>query len=206
MIVVVIMAILALAAVVVPGMRKGQTALKHFAFNLRLQGQRAKYEAVKRGRKVYMDFDFDPADGTIDNGYTIWADENRNGVYDAATDTVIKSVTFENRVSGSPNDGPEIYCNACGISGGPGNDGCAGGNIGDGVSAAGNAFVFNPDGTASGAGTVYFYLPDSSGGNKSVAAGPWALIVSNVGRIRLDEWRSDGHWYRWQGGSPVTDD
>ena len=53
-----------------------KTKLKTFVFNTKTRFNQARFEAVKRGRSVYLDFDIDN-NGLIDSdGYTIWVDDN----------------------------------------------------------------------------------------------------------------------------------
>lgn len=171
LIVVAIMGIL--AAYVVFNLSTGATKLKTFVFDTKAYFHKAKFEAIKRGRNVYIDFDFDD-DLNIDNGYTLWVDEDNDNAYSPGTDTVIETIVF---------DGPAIYANNPPIGSEPAGPG--GSNIGTGVSHAGMKIIMRPNGRSEN-GTVYFYLPVAP------TAGPWAIITSTVGRIRVDEWRSSG--------------
>lgn len=217
----VVVGILGILALSVGGyMRSEKTQLKTFVYNTKTRFNQARFEAVKRSRDVYLDFDFDD-DGNINNGFTIWVDDNGDTNYDAWSDAdpyvdangntecdpgegdcngngvcdpgegdcIIDVIAFVNQTSGG-RPGPEIYCATC-ASGGPGTDGPGTSTISDGVSVNGGVdfFRFNPDGDSSN-GTAYFYFPS----NGAVAAGPWAIIVNNVGRIRVDEWRSTSGW------------
>jgi len=177
-IVVVIMGIL--AGYVTYNLSSNATELKTFVFNTKTHFHKAKFEAVKRNRNVYIDFDLDN-DGTINNGYTIWADDNCNDTYDAGTDSVIAAVVF--------NNGPVLYDNNPPIGAEPA--GPSGYTIGNGVSAANDRFIMRPNGRCIAAGTAYLYLPKSTTDN-TISAGPWAIIISPVGRIRVDEWRDAG--------------
>lgn len=186
LIVVVIMGIL--AAYVTYNINSSKTKLKSYAFDTKAQFQRAKFEAIKRSRDVYIDFDFLPSpggDGNIDNGYTIWVDEDGDagggGAYEPAEDTIIETVVFQNPVM--------IYTNASAEEPGASDNGPNGSTVGDGVSAGSDRFKMKPNGLSSG-GTGYIYSSDTPGG--PIAAGPWAVIVSTVGRIRLDEWTGSG--------------
>jgi prepilin-type N-terminal cleavage/methylation domain-containing protein len=179
MIVVVIMGIL--AGYVTYNLTSDSTKLKTYVFNTKAQFHRAKFEAIKRNRNVYIDFDSNPADGAIDNGYTIWVDENSSGSNDAG-DTVIDTIVFQNGVAIYATPHPEEP----GASvGGPG-----GSTIGDGVSAASDRIIMRPNGRSENS-TVYIYLPKSAAVN-TILAGPWAIITSTVGRIRVTEWKSSG--------------
>jgi prepilin-type N-terminal cleavage/methylation domain-containing protein len=176
-IVVVIMGIL--AAYVTYNLSSGATELKTFVFNTKTHFHKAKFEAVKRNRNVYIDFDFD-SDGSIDNGYTVWVDEDCDTLYTAGTDTVIDTIVF--------NKGPVIYDNNPPIGAEPAGPG--GSTIGDGVSAASDRIIMRPNGRSEN-GTVYLYLPMSATDN-TILAGPWAIITSTVGRIRVEEWQNSG--------------
>jgi len=170
--VVVIMGIL--AAYVTYNITSSKTKLKTYIFDTKAQFQRAKFEAIKRSHEVYIDFDAND-DATIDNGYTIWVDDDDDGVYIEANDTTIEKVVFQNPV--------RIYNNNPSIGAEPAGPG--GLTIGDGVSAAGDRFKMKPNGLSS-AGTVYIYFSQTPGG--PIITGPWAVIVSAVGCIRVDEW------------------
>ena len=212
LIVVVILGILAVSIGV--NLSSRATKTKSFVFTIRAKFQQAKMEAVKRGRNVYIDFDFNDDDpttavgvgnGVVDNGFTIWVDEDKNdgNDYVDGTDSLINSFTsgnnvytveFEN-ISSTGNDGIEIYTTA--VSGGPGpGDGPKGAPIDPGVTAAAYRFKMNPDGT-SVAGRVYLYWATTDGGgNKSVNIGPYAITVNTVGRIKISSWKkNDGKWF-----------
>jgi prepilin-type N-terminal cleavage/methylation domain-containing protein len=180
-IVVAIMGIL--AGYVTYNLTSGSTKLKTYVFNTKAQFHKAKFEAIKRNRNVYIDFDFSPADNAIDNGYTIWADEDNNGGYSGA-DTIIDTILFDNGVAIYDNN--PTRTDEPGFSvGGPG-----GSTIGEGVSAASYRIIMRPNGRSEN-GTVYIYLPISTS-DSTISAGPWAIITSTVGRIRVDEWKSSG--------------
>jgi prepilin-type N-terminal cleavage/methylation domain-containing protein len=178
-IVVVIMGIL--AGYVTYNLSSGSTKLKNYVFNTRTQFHKAKFEAIKRNRNVYIDFDFD-GDSTIDNGYTIWVDEDNDAAYAAGTDTVIDTILFQNGVA--------IYATPHPEQPGASNNGPGTSNINDGVSAAGYRIIMRPNGRSENS-TVYIYLPKSATDN-TISAGPWAIITRLVGRIRIDEWKSSG--------------
>jgi hypothetical protein len=61
-----------------------RTKLKTFVFNTKMRFNQARFEAVKRSRDVYLDFDID--DDGIDNGFIIWVDDNGDGNYDVWND------------------------------------------------------------------------------------------------------------------------
>lgn len=201
MVVVAILGIL--AAAVGMNMNTSGTKLRSFAFNLGSRFKQAKFEAIKRGRDVYIDFDRSPDDDLVDNGFTMWVDVDGDETYDPWVDTdadgicdegegdclIGEEVVFPNQAS-TGKQGPEIYAAPL-PAGGP----AAGpeGGISDGVTAgnSANRFRFRPSGDSSD-GSLYIYFPREVGGGKVVAAGPFAIIVSNTGRIRLSEYK--GGW------------
>lgn len=208
----IVVAILGILAVTVGvNLSSRKTKMKSFVFNTRAKFQQARMEAIKRGRDVYIDFDFNdgnPAtigvgDNSVDNGFTIWVDEdNDGGNYVDGTDTLINSSTsgnnvytveFEN-ISSTGNDGIEIFTTA--VSDGPGTGG--GPNeapIDPGVTAAAYRFKMNPDGT-SVAGRVYLYWARTDGTNKYVNSGPYAISTNSVGRIKISSWKkNDAKWF-----------
>jgi prepilin-type N-terminal cleavage/methylation domain-containing protein len=79
----VVVAILGILSIAVGmNINSAKTKLKTFVFNTKTRFNQARFEAIKRSRNVYLDFDFD-GDGNIDNGYTIWMnDDNKNTTYD----------------------------------------------------------------------------------------------------------------------------
>jgi prepilin-type N-terminal cleavage/methylation domain-containing protein len=225
MVVVAILGILAVTAGVY--ISSDATKLKTFVFNTKSRFNQARFEAVKRGRNVYLDFDFDTTPAGLDNGYTIWVDDNGNSAYNVWNDPwvdddadgtcgpgegdcdgdnvcdpgegdcILDTVVFGNKVSGSSNHGPEIYDGGAAFpTGGPEdpNGGPDGKTISDGVTVGGERFQFKPGGDLGSRGTAYFYFPTGPAGAKTVASGPWAIIVNNVGRIRIDEWRPTSGW------------
>jgi prepilin-type N-terminal cleavage/methylation domain-containing protein len=185
MIVVGILGILAVA--VGTNINSADTRLKTFVFNTKARFNQARFEAIKRGRDVYLDFDFNTTPAGLDNGYTIWVDEDGSADFTTG-DPIIDTVVF-------PGNGPEIYWGDACASGGPDDDGPGLKTIGNGVTAGApkDRFRFEPSGD-SGDGEAYFYFPAGSAGAKTVASGPWAIIVNNVGRIKVDEWRSTNGW------------
>ncbi|MBU0673257.1 MAG: prepilin-type N-terminal cleavage/methylation domain-containing protein [Proteobacteria bacterium] len=188
-----------------------ETEMKGFAFTTRAYFVQARNEAIKRGYPVYLDFDFDgdedadpnDTDKCIDNGYTIWVDQNKDEVYKTVDgDAILLTVNLENMESPPPNNkkGPEVYFTKfpTGCSGSftpptgpPGDDGPGTKTIKDGVNMSGSdaiqRFKFNPDGTSDN-GSAYFYLPEGPRSAKEVGEGPWTVIVNNVGRISLDNY------------------
>lgn len=213
---IVVVAILgALAAAVGFYINTADANLKSFAFNLGSRFRQAKFEAMKRGLNVYLDFDInDDDDPRNDNGYTMWVDHdndtatpfdewaiaddvNGNGVCDDGEnnkDCVVSKLVFPNQANPAvARPGPGLYDTTPG--GGPAT-GPGGSNIGDGVSIPGVAvdrFQFRPNGDSTN-GTLYIYFPAVEAGGVVVAAGPWAIVVNTVGRIRLDEWKQGIGW------------
>ena len=217
MVVVAILGILAAAVGVY--INNADAKLKSFAFNLGSRFRQAKFEAMKRGHNVYIDFDMDTVGGpATDNGYTMWINNNdddpvvynawtvvgndgphgtvpANGVCDddEGADCVIGTpVVFPNQANPAvAKAGPELYdlLAAGAPTGGPA-DGPGGAPVGDGVSPTGDRFQFRPSGDSSG-GTLYIYFPRNEGAGKVVAKGPWAIVVNTVVRIQLDEWKPE---------------
>ncbi len=169
-----------------------KTKLKTFVFNVKTRFNQAKFESIKTGRNVYLDFDFDDVGG-IDNRFTIWVDQNGDGDYDAGDGDVIVGtpVVFDNQAT-TGRHGPEIY-RGVGVYpyGGPKdpNGGPNSSAIDDGVTVAGDRFLFKPSGDGGAGGTVYFYFPMGPTSQKEVKSGPFAIIVNAVGRVRVVEWK-----------------
>jgi prepilin-type N-terminal cleavage/methylation domain-containing protein len=182
-----------LAAAVGVYINTSDAKLRSFAFNMGSRFKQAKFEAIKEGFNVYMDFDSND-DGTPDNGFSIWADRKvPYGTYqhdpaDPDHDDGEKIADYIDFPSGV-----EIYDSTdATTTGGPHDPagGPEGATIGDGVSDL--KIRFTPGGAADNA-SVYLYAPRVVAGGKEVAAGPWAVVVNTVGRIRLAEWRN-GEW------------
>ena len=203
-----------LAAYVGVNLSSRETKTKSFVFTIRAKFQQAKVEAIKRGRDVYLDFDFNDGnagtvgvgDNSVDNGFTIWVDEDSDGNYVDGTDTLINASTsgnnvytveFEN-ISSIGIDGIEIFTNTVPDGPGPADNGPETKTIGDGVSAGStqNRFMMKPDGT-SATGTVYLYCATTDGGgNKTINSGPYAITVNAVGRIKISSWKkNDDQWF-----------
>jgi prepilin-type N-terminal cleavage/methylation domain-containing protein len=171
--------------------------LRSVAFNMGSRFKQAKFEAIKNGFNVYLDFDLNN-DAAIDgNGFTIWVDVDGNGGWNPGPPIldykIGAAVVFAS--------GVEIYdATDATITGGPQDDpagGPDGALLGSGVvdqNPGGGDFriKFTPGGAAENA-SVYLYAPRVVAGGKEVAAGPWAILVNTVGRIRLAEWRN-GEW------------
>jgi prepilin-type N-terminal cleavage/methylation domain-containing protein len=209
-----------LAAAVGVYINTADANLKSFAFNLGSRFKLAKFEAMKRGHNVYMDFDMDKdGDPRNDNGYTMWVDNNDDGVYEPwnpAADVahgavpangvcdadelsltlgflsdceIGAKVVFPNQANVLVNE-PGPELYDASPGGGPA-AGPAGAPSG-GVIGAGVTpvrFRFQPSGDSS-SGVLYIYFPRKEAGGKVVAAGPWAIVVQVGGRIQLDEWKS----------------
>lgn len=193
----------ALAAAVGVYLNNDDARLRSFVFNLGSRFRQAKFEAMKRGRDVNLSMDLD-GDGVL-NSCAVWVnndddvpiaydewtvDTNGNGVCDPPEgDCLIGEViNFP--------EGVEIYdATAATITGGPKDP--AGGsndnNIGNGINIGGNRFRFEPSGNCK-AGSIYLYYARKVAGGKKVSSGPLAIVVSNVGRIVIDEWLSDKKW------------
>lgn len=213
MIVAAILGILGVAVVV--ALSNADTKLRTFVFNLGSRFKQAKFEAMKREHNVYIDFDLD-RNNVLSNGYTMWVDNNDNTTYEVWTvaddvvhgaepkngvcdddelkDCVIADVVFPNQADPATNHpGPEIYNGAAAFpTGGPDTDGPGTSVIGDGVPAI-PRFRFRPSGDSSD-GTLYVYFPSGAAGAQEVISGPWAIIVNNVGKVRLDEWQPGTGW------------
>lgn len=150
-----------------------QYGLRTAAPSIRAALQKARLEAIKRNRSVYLDFS-GPA-----GSYILWTDLNGDGNYDAPNELI-------ETIQASPN----ISFGAAPVSaGGPASTNsppnCA--DIpSDGVSLGGQRAKFDPDGSSS-AGTVYIYIPSSP------SAGTYAIVLSSIGRCRI--------WYFQPGAS-----
>jgi len=186
----IVLAILgALAAFAGASLNTADAQLRSFVFNLCSRFKQARHEAVMRGSAVYLDFDLD--DNKIpDNGYMLWVDvdgdsefKTEKGDYKLGSDETFPSPGPEvynledNHYRESPKDpkvGPRSY------------------KIGKGISAGRPRFKFDPGGDSSD-GTIYVCYSVDAADGKVVVAGPWAIIVDKVGRIRVYEWRN-GKW------------
>lgn len=149
----------------------------------------ARSEAVNRNRDVLCDFlmagevDDDGVAAAAD-GYRICMDDDGDGNCDSA-DEILRErflssgIVFYDLDVPAP-AGPDRRPDGSGWSAG-----------GDGVSFSANRVAMEPDGSSNKAGTVY--LCAARGG--TLLAGPMALVVSRVGRIRVDVWQaSRGRW------------
>jgi hypothetical protein len=177
--------------------------LRSFAFNMGSRFKQARFEAMKRGHNVYLDFDED-GDGVY-NSYALWVNNNDDNVYDAwtpALDANLNGVCDEAEgdclISDRVNfeEGVEVYDLSGAITGGPlAANGADGNPIGVGLTpsdlddplSTGARFRFNPGGDSM-PGAIYIYSPRNVSGGKAVVAGPLAITVNSVGRIVIDEW------------------
>ncbi|MFN2366788.1 MAG: GspH/FimT family pseudopilin, partial [Desulfurivibrionaceae bacterium] len=147
----VVVGILGILAVSVGGyMRSERTQLKTFVYNTKTRFNQARFEAVKRSRDVYLDFDLD-GDGNINNGFTIWVDDNNNGDYDVWNSPYV-DIGATGNTAGVCDPG-EGDCNGNGVCD-PGEGDC----IIDEVTFANQASIGRPgpeiyDGSASGGPT-----------------------------------------------------
>lgn len=197
-----------LAAMVGVYINNDDARLRSFTFNLASRFKQAKFEAMKRGLDVCLDFDPEE-DGVIDS-YALWVnnnpdvspvaydrwvlaadDTNGNLVCDTAEgDCLIGNIVPFER-------GVEIYnAGDATITGGP-KDSEGGSNdqdITDGLKTGTNTWLsFNPNGDSE-SGSVYLYYARAVDGGKKVSAGPLAVVVNNVGRIVVDEWVTAKKW------------
>lgn len=198
MIVLVIVGIL--ATQVISGWNSPEPKLKSAAFNLRTDFNLARGEAAKRNEDVLVDFFIKGAsmqDAVLpavpvtmsNDGYRICIDTNSDDECLKKDDDFVKEVLFRDEirfysqtlVAVPPPQGPNVK---------------AGGGAWDGdpVSFASDRVVMQPDGTSTLSGTVYLYAP-SPDSLAVVESGPFAVVVSNTGRVRLVRWRADA-WYR----------
>jgi len=151
----------------------------------------ARSEAVNRNREVLCDFlmagevDGDGVAASAD-GYRICLDNDADGDCDSG-DEVLRErflpagLAFYDLDLPAP-EGPDREPDGSGWSAG-----------GDGVSFTANRMAMRPDGGSNKAGTVYLCAVEGG----ELLAGPVALVVSRVGRIRVDVWQP--HRGRWKG-------
>lgn len=209
MVVVAILGILAAAVGVY--INNDSAKLRSFTFNLGSRFRQAKFEAMKRGHDVYLDFSLDLDGNGVVDSYVLWVnnddltdpteiDAADYDVWTIGNDTVIVNGVCDEGEGDCPlgdrvdfDPGVKIYNGGdATISGGP-KDPAGGPNdntIGDGLTATGERFKFEPSGDSQ-AGAIYLYYPRAVTGGKKVSAGPLAIVVNLAGRIVIDEWRSD---------------
>ena len=179
-----------LAAAVGVYINTSDAKLRSFAFNMGSRFKQAKFEAIKNGLNAYLDFNVYASSGyTSGKGFTIWVDKDKSNSYDEPDERIGNEVVFP--------EGIEIYDpEGDTITGGPpdGGGGPEGDDIGNGINDADNDLMikFSPGG-ASESARVYVYAAKINAGGKKDMAGPWAIDVNSVGRIRLAEWKN-GNW------------
>ncbi|MEJ5363718.1 MAG: type II secretion system protein [Desulfosoma sp.] len=153
--------------------------LKSAVSQVRSLIQRARLEAVKNNKNVYLDFDADD-DGVLQT-VVLWVhmDSGESSpTYDAEEDAAVVSerIFFP---PGSSTNRPTLGAVPASAGGPSTGAPREGGTIPeDGVSFSGNRINFNPDGTSS-TGTVYMHVPNDP------KAGTYAIVVNNTGRAYL---------------------
>ncbi len=192
---VVIVIIGILAVQVITGFNSPVSKLKSAAFNLRSDFNYARSEAVNRNTNVGIQFVFGTdldGDGDSDDGYIIWVDSNGDGAYDIGTESVLKTVAFNdavryynlNATKGPMVDATDAH-SAMDMADGSDDD--------DGVSFTSDRYVWQPDGTPNKGGTVYIYVP-SPNNAATMLADPFAVVVSpTTGRIQMVRWHSSSN-------------
>jgi len=192
---IVVMAIALILAVSVVSMFSGvANKLKGEAFALRGDLNLARAEAVNRNTNVLVKFVFNVGANSQD-GYSICVDVNASNVCGdvvaTVPDIVIKDVLFAKEVqfydttggtiSGGPDTSPNGTANNL-----VNNDGITFSSAGTPV----DYFYMQPDGTVLGlGGTVVIYAPKAGTPPTAMAAEPYAVVVANTGRVRLERWR-----------------
>lgn len=150
--------------------------LKSAVSQLRSLVQRARLEAVKHNKNVYLDFDADD-DGVLDT-VVLWIHMDSGEAtprYDPGEDGAVVSERIFSP-PGAPSNTPALGAVPASQGGPRSGAPREGGTIPeDGVSFSGNRINFNPDGTSS-AGTVYLHVPNHP------KAGTYAIVINNTGR------------------------
>lgn len=160
--------------------------LKSAVSELRSLVQRARLEAVKHNKNVYLDFDAE--DDNVLDTVVIWVFGGSGGSspsYDPGRDlTIVAQKIFS--APGTSTNRPTLGVVPA-AQGGPATGAPRdGGTIPeDGVSFSGNRINFNPDGTSS-AGSVYLHVP------RSPQAGTYAVVINNAGRAYLRHFPTGG--------------
>jgi prepilin-type N-terminal cleavage/methylation domain-containing protein len=163
-----------------------EARLKAQTFNVVKDFKLARFEAVKSGSDVLVDLiragetDDDGAVAAAD-GYRICLDLDSDANCDSDDTMIAKAslqapVTFYDR-NFPPPAGPHKTVSK---DPWPAEEG--------GISFSGNRFVMHPDGFGNKGGTVYLYVPD---GRDGIGAGPLAVVLSGVGRLRVLRWRPE---------------
>ena len=188
---VVVCLIAILAIIGVRAMGSAPSRLRGELYGMLTDLNLARSEAVNRNRQVLCDFlmagevDDDGAAAPAD-GYRICLDNDGDGNCDSS-DRLLRQrflspgIIFYDLDTPAPK-GPDRKPDGSGWTAG-----------GDGVSFSANRVAMEADGSSNKAGTVY--LCASGGGG--LLAGPVALVMSKVGRIRVDSW--DAAAGRWRG-------
>lgn len=195
-----------LATQVVVTFNSANSKLKSVVFNMRGHFNLARAEAVNRNQNVAIQFlyadpngDGDTSDGTDidgdgdqDDGYQVCIDSNGDGL--CAGEAPIPGIPaagvhlpdevrfyYRDAVDG-PCKRPVDGCGALDPDDGAGNDE-------DGITFMGgnDRFAMEPRGTSNKSGTVLVYVPDKDDHAK-LKAGPYALVVNDAGRLRLERW------------------
>ena len=154
------------------------TRLKNASFNLRNDINLARSEAVERDENIMIDFILGAPGGQ--DGYLIWIDSDGIAGLNKVSDTIIRDVLWRKEVQFYDQD----------LSDGPDEtvDGDAWAAF-DGVSFSSNQFEMEADGTSNKGGAVYIYVTDS-GDHSQMRTHPFAVVVSNIGRVRITRWDS----------------
>lgn len=182
---IVVMTIALILAVSVVSMFSGiSNKLKGEAFALRGDLNLARAEAVNRNTNVLVQFVFNSGAASQD-GYNICVDGDTSHVCgDHGSDVAIKNVLFAKEVQFyDPDPLP-----AGGPTQTPGGTSLA---LDNGIIFASDYFYMQPDGTVLGGtgGTVVIYVPRAGSSPVVMEADPYAVVVSNTGRVRLERWR-----------------
>ena len=164
--------------------------LKGAARTLRAKMQQAKLLAVKENCYTYIDFDLNPADGKIDQSYTLWRDtvneattteRNKYNGGDELIETVLlPNDIFFGAVASGDDGGPNKSASNTGTDAPPA----------DGISiGTATRFRFSPQGTGS-QGWSYLHAPNKD------SSGTYAVGSNNVGRVQNRYWVTNGGTWR----------
>lgn len=159
--------------------RSAPYRLKSTVGQLRSLMQRARLEAVKNNKNVYVDFDAED-DGLMDT-VVLWVHRNAGETspsYEPDEDTLLVSERILDP-PGSKGNRPALGVVPPSLGGPSTGAPREGGAIPeDGVSFSGNRINFNPDGTSS-TGSIYIHVPNDP------KAGTYAIVLNNAGRAYL---------------------
>lgn len=165
-----------LMTIVAVRVHSGPYRLKSAVSQVRSLIQRARLEAVKNNKNVYLDLDADD-DGVLDT-VVLWIQMDSGEsvpTYDAGKDVAVVSERIF-LAPGSSTNRPTLGAVPASAGGPSTGAPREGGTIPeDGVSFSGNRMNFNPDGTSS-TGTVYMHVPTDP------KSGTYAIVVNNTGR------------------------